>query len=1016
MTWTRTQLQNMKEAMEAIAKDIPSTEEQQKMTQYWQQQANKQALSEEQRQAAGYIVNGGLTKSIQMQKKAQLYSQKINQALESNDPKLMDISEEELNLFLDNAISDTKALKDNAIKFAERDNSDEVPGRNEMCWPFCNYAYRMEQGAQWLSFAGMFNAVDLTKEFEENAARGLKYAYGLSVDKLNSNNCKEVIEESKKLQNDAIARLEELQNPETLRKWKENFESASAKIRELTPELEKTKDLDKEQEAIDREEARLNDMEKEIRRKEDTVTELKKLGTSLDEEVAKANENLAAAKKKADDLANEVGKTIINLNERDEEVNKATKPSPSLDKADREELRNLAEKENRWRLADETMKDLIAECEKLDIQGKDKDVFGLAFGIPYPGYNSWTAAFDTKEAVDTAMNNLTPEQKEKLNRITALKERLLAIVPSDKRNDMRDRMLLTYERSLHKEEKQWLEQVAGTVEFQLNSAKNNFENRKIQHENRVDSDYALASQDKKASRLARANRVRGYISEIARTTKAHVEAELQRIDKDKECRDAITASIEVEEQTKKVSETAENRKKEAIKPFLDDDFYKYIYKNEKLSGKTTFEQVQTYLSESSASMKQQLADGRKDLEARRQKIRTDSERRAQQKKELEEAKTALQKNNLRYWKFRISNNKATIARQGQNIKNAGKLNECMEYAYQNYETQTKYQNSAAQKLQTMHDGLLNAVEGFKNSFGKNKNALIGGYSSEYQAILNQLNTISKDNIQYMNPADIRSAMQGLKSAAENYIHEKMKFDMLHIFSTDQRKFRLRFAENVVNFAENQIKMLDSFSDKADQFKDASRYATYGQMPGDRKGFDDWKEFYSNTYFDDSLHTDANTKKLKEYSKTLNGLIYQPIGDATEKITDPEKVKSMVAKAKGATIIRNKLYDVDPAKPVSMHLKSVVEAEENRTATLNKKGMQGLVTHATGKNPHPTANEYVFLDEQMDVMDSLAGIKNFDDAIKKFSPAPKQNQLGNAQEQGHNKPEQKKPEPIAPGMK
>ena len=40
MTWTRTQLQNMKEAMEAIAKDIPSTEEQQKMTQYWQQQAN----------------------------------------------------------------------------------------------------------------------------------------------------------------------------------------------------------------------------------------------------------------------------------------------------------------------------------------------------------------------------------------------------------------------------------------------------------------------------------------------------------------------------------------------------------------------------------------------------------------------------------------------------------------------------------------------------------------------------------------------------------------------------------------------------------------------------------------------------------------------------------------------------------------------------------------------------------------------------------------------------------------
>ena len=61
------------------------------------------------------------------------------------------------------------------------------------------------------------------------------------------------------------------------------------------------------------------------------------------------------------------------------------------------------------------MKDLIAECEKLDIQGKDKDVFGLAFGIPYPGYNSWTAAFDTKEAVDTAMNNLTPEQKEKLN-------------------------------------------------------------------------------------------------------------------------------------------------------------------------------------------------------------------------------------------------------------------------------------------------------------------------------------------------------------------------------------------------------------------------------------------------------------------------------------------------------------------------------------------------------------------------------------------------------------------------
>ena len=71
MTWTRTQLQNMKEAMEAIAKDIPSTEEQQKMTQYWQQQANKQALSEEQRQAAGYIVNGGLTKSIQMQKKVQ---------------------------------------------------------------------------------------------------------------------------------------------------------------------------------------------------------------------------------------------------------------------------------------------------------------------------------------------------------------------------------------------------------------------------------------------------------------------------------------------------------------------------------------------------------------------------------------------------------------------------------------------------------------------------------------------------------------------------------------------------------------------------------------------------------------------------------------------------------------------------------------------------------------------------------------------------------------------------------
>ena len=120
-------------------------------------------------------------------------------------------------------------------------------------------------------------------------------------------------------------------------------------------------------------------MEKEIRRKEDTVTELKKLGTSLDEEVAKANENLAAAKKKADDLANEVGKTITNLSERDEEVNKATKPSPSLDKADREELRNLAEKENRWRLADETMKDLIAECEKLDIQGKDKDVFGLAF-------------------------------------------------------------------------------------------------------------------------------------------------------------------------------------------------------------------------------------------------------------------------------------------------------------------------------------------------------------------------------------------------------------------------------------------------------------------------------------------------------------------------------------------------------------------------------------------------------------------------------------------------------------
>ena len=59
---------------------------------------------------------------------------------------------------------------------------------------------------------------------------------------------------------------------------------------------------------------------------------------------------------------------------------------------------------------------------------------------------------------------------------------------------------------------------------------------------------------------------------------------------------------------------------------------------------------------------------------------------------------------------------------------------------------------------------------------------------------------------------------------------------------------------------------------------------------------------------------------------------------------------------------------------------------------------------------------MFLDEQMDVMDSLAGIKNFDDAIKKFSPAPKQNQLGNAQEQGHNKLEQKKPEPMAPGIK
>ncbi|MBO5543009.1 MAG: hypothetical protein J5949_00110 [Oscillospiraceae bacterium] len=774
-------------ALNEFAKNAPDENEQKRMTEYWKQQAKNRSLTEEQRQAAEKMASC-YAKTVALQKKAQTMGIMINNAFQLKDLKEMPYSEDEIEIFISEVVRATKDLKENAAKFAVRDNYSEVPSGSAPCWDCYSFANSAAQSAQYLNYAGIVDDYEAADDLVEDIKRGLGYVYGLAPDGEDITKLQEKAEEEKRKENALLSQYTKSMSVDGVNKWKTRYENSGRKISELKDKLKGHVELDQEQNALEAAEKQLKEKEEALERRKAELEDLKNLSARTQQYIKEPAEKFAAAQK-VSQTALDAG--MIAGSEYAQAVtdyNKRMDPTRSFSRQQREAFGELAKDAATWKIIAQLTDEMQAECRKLDMTGDDKRVFDLAFGIPREDYEGPQAAYKNENDAKEYMNALTPEQKEKLEKIKTLKLRIEMLLPDRDKKDVLDAMTLTLDAAYKNEGLPWLKKFADTMH-----------NKQQWAENKVNDIVGKGTYKEK------------YTSLIINKANALIQAksENDRLGL------ALQAAIAEEKAAEKVYNDAKQRaadeKQKAADPFLTRDYYTFIADEYKNKGKDvpTFDRVVAYLESDVAKTQEKLADERKAVEERRQKFNTKNADRIAMQKELKEAEAEYRNSTPYKMKMSISVINADLTRQQLVSKRYSKMNECMRYASGKHEERKKRTDRCAEKYFAHLDEIDASIQEFKESIGKVRSSWIGGFSTEYQAIQTKLNAFEPGKIREMSQPDLINALGELKETAQIYINEKMKTDWLHVFASDQRKFRLKFAQSIVDFADSQIKALNS---------------------------------------------------------------------------------------------------------------------------------------------------------------------------------------------------------------